>query len=329
MRSNLLILHKSNSLRIVVVLFVIGLLAVLPFFGGDPYIIHLMILWLIWSMVACSWSVLLGFLGIFHFAQIAFFGIGGYGSALLTVNVGVPVWLGIVFAGFVSGVFSLGISVTSLRLKGPYIGVVSLGFSECIRIAASNLDFTKAELGIWGVPALWRDCGKVGFFYCILIVATLAISILYVIVTSKYGLAIKAVKESAMSAESVGIRIYKIKISIFFINSFFAGVAGGFYVHYMSGISPEIFKIGNMIDIMVMGIIGGITSVFGPIAGAFLVLFSLEYLRSIQDLRFMIYGVVVILLMIFKPQGVYSIIQLVFEWIELKWIVRSYSKTGR
>jgi branched-chain amino acid transport system permease protein len=272
-----------------------------------------MIMWLLWSIVTSSWAVVLGFLGIFHFAQIAFFGIGGYSSGLLTMSANIPAWIGILFGGLVSSVISLGLSLPALRLKGPYIAVVSFGFSECIRITTSNLKFTGAELGIWGIPPLWKGCGKIEFYYCILITCILVITFLYVLLTSKYGLAVKAMKQSSISSDSIGIEIYKTKISFFFVSAFFAGIAGGFYAHFMSGLSPEIYNIGNMINIMVMGLIGGPNTVFGPIIGAGIVHFSLENLRIIQDFRFMIYAGVMILIMIFKPEGVYSLIDQFFN----------------
>jgi len=272
-----------------------------------------MILWFLWSIVASTWAVILGFLGIFHFAQYAFFGLGGYSSALITMNAGLPPWLGILLGGLCVGIISLGLSLPALRLRGPYIAVVSLGFAECIRITTSNLSFTGAELGIWGVRPLFTGGSKVGFYYCILSVCIAVVGFLYVLLTSKYGLAAKAMKQSMESSDSVGIQIYKTKITFFFISSSFAGIAGGLYVHYMTGISPEIYNIANMIDVMVMGLVGGLTSVFGPVIGAGVVFFSLENLRVIQDLRFMVYAGVMILIMIFKPEGVYSLIDQLFK----------------
>lgn len=307
------LLHKSSSLRNVAILFVALMLGVLPLFIKDPHMMHLMILWLVWSIVATSWAVVLGFLGIFHFAQIAFFGVGAYASALLTMSTGVTPWLGIMFGGVAAAIISLGLSLPALRLRGPYIAVVSLGFSECIRISTSNLEITGAELGIWGTAPLWQGCGKTGFYYVILGVFIIVLGFLYSLLTSKFGLALRAIKQSQISSDSIGIQIYKIKISFFFLSAFFAGVSGGLYVHYMSGVSPEIYNIAHMIDVMVMGLVGGLNSVFGPMVGAAIVFFSLENLRVIQDFRFMIYALVMILIMMFKPDGVYSLIDYFFK----------------
>ena len=302
------LLHKSTRVKNLTLCCLAVFLAIFPLFTRDPYVLHLMILWLIWSIVATSWAVVLGFLGIFHFAQIAFFGLGAYASGLLTMHTGAPPWLGILFGGFAAAIMSLGLSLPALRLKGPYIAVVSFGFSECIRISTSNLDFTGAELGIWGAPPLWQGCGKVGYYYCILGVFAIVAGFLYILLTSKFGLAIRAMKQSQISSDSIGIQIFKIKITFFFISAFFAGVGGGLFVHYMSGASPEIYNIAHMIDVMVMGLVGGLNSVFGPLVGAAIVFFSLENLRVIQDFRFMIYAVVMILIMMFKPDGIYSIL---------------------
>ena len=307
------LLHKTSPVQHFVIGLVALLLLVFPLISSDPHVLHLMILWLLWSIVTTSWAVVLGFLGIFHFAQIAFYGIGAYSSALLTMKVGVSPLVGILCGGVMAAVISLGLSLPALRLKGPYIAVVSFGFSECIRISTTNLKFTGAELGLWGVPPLWPGCGKVAFYYIILAVFSLVVGFLYVLLTSKFGLAIRAMKQSQISSDSIGIEIYKIKISFFFVSAFFAGVGGGMLVHYMSGVSPEIYNISHMVDVMVMGLVGGLNSVFGPMVGAAIVFFSLENLRIIQDFRFMIYAVGMILIMMFKPGGVYSIVSRFFE----------------
>lgn len=319
------LLHKSSSLRNVAILFVALLLGAFPLFIKDLHIMHLMILWLVWSIVTTSWAIVLGFLGIFHFAQIAFFGIGAYASALLTMNTGVAPWLGIIFGGAAAAIFSLGLSLPALRLRGPYIAVVSFGFSECIRISTSNLELTGAELGVWGTAPLWQGCGKMGFYYVILGVFAIVLGFLYVLLTSKFGLAIRAIKQSQISSNSIGIQIFKIKIFFFFLSAFFAGVGGGLYVHYMSGVSPEVYNIAHMIDIMVMGLVGGLNSVFGPMLGAAIVLFSLENLRIIQDFRFMIYAIVMILIMMFKPDGIYSLIDHFFKLTD-KYSIKHFNK---
>lgn len=310
------ILHKSSLSRNIAIIFMVLWLGVFPLFFRDPHIMHLMILWLVWAAVTTSWAVILGFLGIFHFAQIAFFGIGAYASALLNLKAGMMPWLGIIMGGTTAAIMSLGLSLPALRLRGPYIAVVSLGFSECIRISTSNLEFTGAELGLWGTAPLWQECGKIGFYYVILAIFVAILGIMYVLLTSKFGLALRAIKKSQISSESIGIQIYKIKIYFFFLSAFFAGVSGGFYVHYMSGVSPETYHIHHMIDIMVMGLIGGLNSIFGPMVGAAVVFFSLENLRVISDFRFMVYALVMILVMIFKPDGVYSLIDYFFKSLD-------------
>jgi len=319
------LLHKSSSPRNVATLFVALMLGIFPLFIKDPHVIHLMILWLVWSIVATSWAVVLGFLGIFHFAQIAFFGIGAYASALLTMKTGLSPWLGIISGGFAAAMISLGLSLPALRLRGPYIAVVSLGFSECIRISTSNLEFTGAELGIWGTAPLWQGCGKMGFYYAMLGVFIIVLGFLYSLLTSKYGLALRAIKQSQISSDSIGIQIYKMKISFFFLSAFFAGVSGGLYVHYMSGVSPEIYNISHMIDIMVMGLVGGLNTIFGPMVGAAIVFFSLENLRIIQDFRFMVYALVMILIMVFKPDGLYSLINYFFRFAD-QYSMRHFKK---
>jgi len=286
MRFYSFVLHKTSFWRLVLVLAAAVFFALIPLIFDDPYVLHLMIMGLIWTIVTCSWAVMLGFLGIFHFAQIAFFGIGGYTSALLTIKTGVSPWIGILCGGLLAAAVSLGLSLPSLRLKGPYIAVVSFGFSECIRITSSNLAFTGAELGLWGIPPLWPGCGKTQFYYCILITCMLIVAALYSLVTSKYGIAAKAMKASSVSSESIGIEIYKTKIGFFFFTTFFAGIAGGFYAHFVSGLSPETFSIAHMIDIMVMGLVGGITTIFGPIVGTFIVSIIDRALKGLREPRF-------------------------------------------
>lgn len=283
------------------------LLIFLPIWVKDPYLLHLLIIAMIWSVAASNWDLLVGYMGMFNFAQAAFLGIGAYSSALISMHLGVTPWLSLLLGGLITGTFSIVIGLPVLRLAGAYVAMVTLAFSEAIRITISNwTGFTRGVMGLWGIPPLFGGSGKIPYYYSALALLILSTLILVIWTRSRYGIASIAIKESKSSSESLGINITGFKLAAFFVSSSLTGIAGGFYAFYVLLLSPVLLDLHHMFDIMAMGIIGGIGTIFGPIIGAFIIIFSLEYLRAVGEYRFLIYGVLLILIMLLKPQGLYA-----------------------
>jgi branched-chain amino acid transport system permease protein len=283
-----------------------------PGLWPDPYFLHLLILFFVFAVLVSSWNILFGYMGIFCFGQQAFFGIGAYGSALFALKLGVPIPLAIVIGGILAMLSSLLIGLPSLRLRGAYVALVTLAFAEVMRMTCSNwVDVTRGQLGLT-VPALFPGAGRVGYYYASFAAFLLSIGLLWKIFRSSFGYVAVAIRESQEASSSLGIDIVKYKLLAFMLSSFMAGIAGAFYSHYILILTPDIMGLHIMISILVMGMLGGLGTLEGPIVGTFVLIFLSEYLREFGQFRFIIYGSLIILSVLFIPGGLVNLLR----WIE-------------
>jgi branched-chain amino acid transport system permease protein len=275
-----------------------------------------MILCFIFSIFVSSWNILFGYMGIFCFGQQAFFGIGAYTSALFALKFGIPIYFAIGLGGFFAMLSSILIGLPSLRLRGPYVALVTLAFAEVMRLICSNwVDFTRGQLGLT-VPALFPGAGRTAYFYVTFSVFLFTTIFLWKILKSSFGLVAVAIRESQEAANSLGIDIVKYKILTFMLSSFISGVSGALYGHYILILTPEILGLHIIIMVLVMGMLGGLGTLEGPILGTFVLVFLGEYLRGFGQFRYIIYGSLIILSVLFLPRGLVTIIQF-FEGIFL------------
>jgi branched-chain amino acid transport system permease protein len=309
-------LSSMYSRRRLAIFFLTGLV-IFPAIVQDPYVLHLIILSLMFAVLSLSWNFICGYTGIFTFGHQAFFGIGAYVSALLATKAGVSPWFGLLIGGIVPTILGFFIGLPCLRLRSaPYIALTTLGFAEIARIICMNLvDLTRGEMGLWGIPPLadlhiasltinFSGASRVPYYYLILIVFVITLLILYEQVNSPTGLALKAIRDSQDAAESLGVAITRYKLLAFLISSFFAGVIGAFYAHYINILTPtSIFGVGVMVEIIAITLIGGLGTLVGPIVGAFILTIGLEYLRAFGEYRLMIYGILLVIIILFMPDG--------------------------
>ncbi len=303
--------------RAILLLFALYLI---PLFIRSPYILHLMVLGYIYAILTTSWDLVCGYTGIFSFAHAAFCGIGAYTSSLLSMRMGINPWLTILVGSLTSTGIGFLIALPCLRLRGPYIVIVTLAFSEIARITCSNLvDITRGELGLWGIPPLLQVSGRREYYYLIALsffAATLLS--LYALIRSKMGYALSAIGQDELKARSIGINVTEYKLLAFSISAFFAGLAGGLYAHYVLLLVPSaILSLGLMVEIMTMSLIGGLKSLVGPAIGSFLLVFISEYLRAIGPYRFLIYGLLIMVIVIWAPSGMVLAVRKVGDLIGL------------
>jgi branched-chain amino acid transport system permease protein len=294
------------------VLILLIMLGGLPVLVHDPYIIHILILCLMYACLAQSWNLLVGFTGIFTFGHQAFFGIGAYISAILALRLGISPWFGLVIGGFGASLVGLIVGMPCLRLRAaPYIAIGTLGLAEISRIVAQNLvNLTRGEMGLWGIPefpplgAISFLESRIPYYYLIFFLFLLITGLASWIAKSPLGLALASIRESQDAAESLGVNVPRVKLIIFTISSFVAGVIGSFYAHYILILTPSsVLGLPVMIEIAAMVLIGGSGTLMGPIVGAFLVIGMTEYLRLVGDYRLMIYGAILVATMIYMPNG--------------------------
>ncbi|MDA3921719.1 MAG: branched-chain amino acid ABC transporter permease [Salinisphaera sp.] len=299
------------------VIVLVGLAAV-PLVVGNPYLLHLFIMSMVFALLALSWNLINGYGGIFTFGHQAFFGLGAYTSALLAIHSGLSPWVTMWGGGVVAAAAGILIGLPVLRIRSvAHVAIVTLAFAEIVKLIVSNLtDLTRGTLGLSGIPPFTAfsitGLGEVSFgagdgaSYYYLAWALLSVTLVGLawLVNSRTGLALKAIRDSEQAADSLGIRLVRYKMLAFVVSSFIAGVTGAFYAHYLHILTPEsAIGIHIMITILVITLIGGIGTVLGPVAGAFLVTFGLEELRVLGDYRLMIYGALLVIFVIFLPRG--------------------------
>jgi len=298
-----------------------AVLLALPLFIEDPYIMNIVILSLLFGVLACSWNLICGYTGIFTFGHQAFFGLGAYVSALLSMKMNLSPWLGLPVGGIAAALVGLLIGLPCLRLRAaPYIAITTLAFAEIARIVCMNLvGLTRGEMGLWGIPAFpdltlpggleisFSGGDRTGYYYVILIVFVISAALIGWLMRSYVGLAFRAIREEQDAAVSLGIDRTKYKLLAFIISSFLAGVAGSFYAHYILILTPSsVFSVGVMSEIIAVVLVGGLGTFWGPIIGAFSLTVLLEYLRAFGEYRFMIYGAMLVATIMFMPKGVAS-----------------------
>jgi branched-chain amino acid transport system permease protein len=289
------------------------ILIILPMFVGN-YTLHILTLTLIFAVLALSWNLVAGYSGIFSFGHHAFFGIGAYVSALLSIEYGLSPWFGLVIGGGIAAVSGIVISLPVLGLRAaPYIAILTLGFAEIVKLIVSNLvGLTRGELGLSGIEP-FTSIGSISFnlahrlnsYYLILAVMCLVVFVILKVISGPRGLALKSIRESQDAAESLGVNLRNSKLYVFMLSAFIAGVAGSFYAHYVQVLTPSsVLGVDIMMQILVITVIGGLGTIYRPIIGSFIVVMGLEYLRFLGDDRLMIYGVVLVLVIIFMPEGI-------------------------
>jgi len=268
------------------------------------YWLHVAIMALHYALLASSWTMLAGFAGQFSFATMALAGIGAYTSALLAIKFHLPMWLGIISGALMAALVGLLIAVLVLRMSGPYLALFTIAFSELVRITLNaEYQFTRGDMGLT-VPHLYATISKVPYYFTILILLACSLLIMGLLLRSRYGLFFRAIREHEEAASAMGVNIVRYKIMAFVISSFFAGLAGGFFAHYVGTLTPNsIMEIPRMGLVIAMSVIGGIESLAGAVAGAILVEFLQEYLRELEMWRFVIFGLALVLILRFSQNG--------------------------
>jgi branched-chain amino acid transport system permease protein len=259
-------------------------------------------------ILASSLNLINGFAGQFSLGHAGFMAVGAYTAAVITSEIGVargsiyaiPVFaLALIAAGFVASLFGLIVGIPSLRLKGDYLAITTLGFGEIIRVFVQNLQFLGGARGFTGIPKLANS-------FWVFSTAALMIFFIYNLINSTYGKAFLAVRDDEIAAEAIGISSTRIKVVAFVTGAFFAGMAGGLYGHFVTYINPAQFSFLKSFEIVVMVIIGGMGSIIGVALSAALLTILPEALRTVSQYRMVIYSLLLIIIMITRPQGLFA-----------------------
>jgi len=280
----------------------------------DPYFLDILINIGINVILAVSLNLVNGYTGQFSLGHAGFMSVGAYGSAAITLFWG-PKLLGpsggtfaaqsglffgaLLAGGLGAAIAGLLVGIPSLRLKGDYLAIVTLGFGEIIRVIFQNVEILGGALGLNGIPNYTSIGWVIGF-------VALAIFTVLCLVHSTYGRGFLATHDDEIAAEAVGLNTTRYKITAFVIGAFFAGIAGGLYGHFRLTIAPAGFDFSKSIEIVVMVILGGMGNTPGVILAAILLTLLPEVLRPIAEYRMIIYSLLLIILMILRPQGLFN-----------------------
>lgn len=259
-------------------------------------------------IAALGLHIITGMSGQFSLGHAAFMSIGAYTSAILTMHYDFSLFTSLIIGIIASAVLGYLISYPTTNLKGDYLALVTIGFGEIVRVILLNMDITNGALGMAGIPPLTTIEGV----YLAVIIGILFIQLLK---KSWFGRGLLAIRENEHAAIVMGINVPQYKRLSFAIGSAFAGCSGVFYAHYLTFISPGDLALTKSIEILLFLIIGGLGYVRGAIIGTVIMTTLPEFLRFIQDYRTIVYGVLLILLMIYRPDGIIGAIHPKKKWL--------------
>jgi branched-chain amino acid transport system permease protein len=293
--------------------------ALIPLFTGDQFLIHILVMVFFFAILASSLNLTVGFVGELSLGHAAFLGIGAYTSAILATDYGVPPLVCILIAGVMAALFGLLIGAITLQLEGDFFVLITLAFAEIMRVVASNwIEVTRGPLGFSNIPApklaiaghvILDFSSRTQFYYLALLLLCVTILCVAIFARSTYRIGAVAVRENRRLAKAVGIDPFSQALITFVTGAFFAGVAGAFYAHYITFVGPEVFGFSFMVTMLMMVALGGKGTVIGPLLGAVVVGFALEYLRFINEVRLSVFGILLILVVMFLPDGAVSLLR--------------------
>lgn len=289
---------------------IIAVLLILPLLAND-YILDVLILAGIYAILALGLNVVMGYTGLLNLGFVAFYAVGAYSFALLNTKLGLGYWSALPFALILSGLSGFVMGFPALRLKGDYLAIVTLGFGEITRLVLNNWDsFTNGPNGISSIsrPAIgsMQFVSLNTFYYFVLFAVILSAVVIRRVERSAIGRAWISIREDEIAASSMGVDTTRYKLYSFSFGAFFAGLAGTIYASKMQFINPESFTFTESILVLSMVILGGLGSVQGAITGAAVLVVLPEILREIKDYRMLSLGAGLVLLMIFRPQGIFG-----------------------
>ena len=315
------LLSRQVSLRRILVLgaaTVVALLFLSVPMGATDYVIYVMVLAFLFAALAASYDLLLGYTGQLSFAHGAFYGIGAYTSALITLRAGLPFWVAFPLTGVFVFVLAGGVGFPALKLRGAYFAVTTFFFAHFVYLVFLNsVALTGGPLGLSGIrppegfnlPILGVvDFGSLRIYYYLALAFLVAVvGFLYILVRSRLGRLFVAIREDEVLAESIGINTAAYKVLSFSISAGLAGMTGSLFAHFFRLLHPSTFTWMTSEMIVIMTLVGGTGTLFGPMLGAGIVTFILELMRFAPELRFIVWAVALLTILLFEPKGLAGI----------------------
>ena len=304
----------SARQRVLAVLATLAILFAIPRLTSHEYVLALGVSFAMFSVLSGGLNLVYGYTGLLSFAQVGFFGIGGYAAALLVTELGWSVWTGAVAGGLLAAVVGLAIGYSSLRLSRHAFAIVSLSFALlCLIVSRDWVSLTRGAMGIPGLPTpvlslpggiRWRIAQPADFYYLMLGFAVFAHAAIYVVVTSRLGRAMQAIRQDEPLAQSQGVNPLAYKLLAIALSALLAGIVGALFVFYLTIVDPSIFDFYYTETMLIMVILGGPGSFWGVLLASAVLTALPDLLRFTTDLRMVLYGAVLIAAMLLLPGGV-------------------------
>lgn len=288
--------------RIIVFFFCLFLL-ILPLIIDDPYLLRIIIFSCIFAIFAGSWDLLSGFTGQVNFGHALFFGVAAYTSALLNLHLGLPTWMTIPLGALMAVFTGLAVGIPCLRLRGPYLALATLAFPIILMGVVFTIpQITGGELGVSGIASLARS-RLMTYYICVVMMIGLGF-LMWKIATSKTGIILHAIREDEIAVRASGINTTRYKLLAFSLSGLFAGISGGFYTHFMRIAGPSTLEVSLSFQAIIWAIFGGVATIYGPMAGVFILFPLMEFLRILPEIRILLFALIVVLILLFMPEGI-------------------------
>ncbi len=274
---------------------------------ADPYWLTVGILAIFYAIVTASWTLLVGYAGQFSFGHMAFVALGAYASALLVQDAGLPIPLAALAAVALCMVVGAGIGGICLRMRGPYLAIFTLAFSEVLRIVLTTENEITGGAGGLQAATLFHGRSDIPYYLVALALLGFTLAALGWMLASRWGLFFRAIRENEQAAAAAGVRVVRFRILAFAISSSFAGLAGAFYAHYIGMLTPDIGSVDQMGLVVAMAVIGGSESLPAAVLGALSVEVLVEALRAYGQWRLVLFGALLLLTMRFARNGLLAL----------------------
>jgi len=292
---------------------------IFSFVFSSPFMVNFGVLALFYAFIGQSWNIAGGFAGQLSFGHVVFFGAGAYASTILQVRFGINPWIGLPVSAVAGGLVGWLIGYLSFRagLRGSYFALITLAFAEMLRIIANSVEITGGGLGLL-IPAKpsvanFQFPERVGFYFLILVLVAVSIAIAIWLKHSRFGAQLAAIRENEDAARALGINVFSEKLKILILSGALGGMGGCFFSQYFLYIDPIIvFGVDKSVEMLLVSMIGGAGTVYGPLIGAVLLAAISDTARvvtNIQGLSLVIYGGLLVLIIAFLPNGLIDLIQ--------------------
>lgn len=300
--------ERSRKVRLLAGIVLAVILLGFPRVVGNEYLMRIATMILIYVVLASSLNLIIGFTGMYSLGHGAFYGIGAYVSAILATTLGWPFWLSMPLAGLFTALVGAFLGLATLRLRQTFLVFGTLAFGEIVRIVIMNWpELTRGPMGIPGIPSPvlfgFELASSTHWYYLILGFTALMVFIIARLYRSRVGRAWVAIREDEVAAASMGVSVFGYKVLAFTISCLIAGLAGAFYAHFVSFISADQFGMSESFLILTMVALGGTGSIIGPIIGAIILMVIPEAFRFLAEFRGVLYGAILILVIVVKPEG--------------------------